>query len=112
MLSSLDALWTGDLARREHDGTIDNRLDSATLALPAACRVAAEAIDLPAETRDRLDTHVETTLDGLERDTGDIRGSSASRATTGGVLEQIARKSGPSRRRGAHTPPRAECALA
>ncbi len=63
-----DALWTGDrYALRERDGTVDNRLDSATLALPAACRVAAEAIDLPAETRDRLYTHVETTLDGLER---------------------------------------------
>ncbi|WP_367177010.1 glycoside hydrolase family 15 protein [Haloarcula rubripromontorii] len=75
VLSALDALWTGDrYALREHDGTVDDRLDSATLALPAACRAAAQTVDLPAETRDRLCTHVETTLDGLERDTGDIRG--------------------------------------
>ncbi|WP_336336510.1 glycoside hydrolase family 15 protein [Haloarcula brevis] len=75
VLSALDALWTGDrYALREHDGALDDRLDSATLALPAACRAAAETVDLPAATRERLRTHVETTLDGLERDTGDVRG--------------------------------------
>ncbi|MFB6222204.1 MAG: glycoside hydrolase family 15 protein [Haloarcula sp.] len=75
VLSGLDALWTGDhYALREHDGAIDARLDSATLALPAACRLADEVVGLPAETRDRLWTHVQTTLDGLERDTGAIRG--------------------------------------
>jgi glucoamylase len=75
VLSALDALWTGDhYALRERDGTLDDRLDSATLALVEAFRAADDVVGLPPDALDRLVTHVETTLDGLERDTGDIRG--------------------------------------
>ncbi|MBV0902589.1 glycoside hydrolase family 15 protein [Haloarcula salina] len=75
VLSGLDALWTGDrYALREHEGRVDDRLDSATLALVDAFRVADEAVGLSPDALDRLVTHVETTLDGLERDTGAVRG--------------------------------------
>ncbi|WP_324756175.1 glucan 1,4-alpha-glucosidase [Haloarcula montana] len=71
----LDGLWTGDYyALRDHDGELDERLDSGTLALVGALREYAEVAALPEGTLDRLDTHVRTTLDGLERETDAIRG--------------------------------------
>ncbi|WP_254273225.1 glucan 1,4-alpha-glucosidase [Haloarcula marina] len=71
----LDRLWTGEFyALREHEGELDERLDSGSLALPAAMREYAEITDLDDETVDRLVTHVETTLDGLEHESDAIRG--------------------------------------
>ncbi|WP_132057838.1 glycoside hydrolase family 15 protein [Halorussus amylolyticus] len=75
VLASLDRLWTGDhYALRLADGERDSRLDSSTLALGAAHREYAAVADLSDEKRDRLVAHVETTLDGLLRETGSVRG--------------------------------------
>ncbi|WP_135305311.1 glycoside hydrolase family 15 protein [Haloarcula amylovorans] len=75
VLDGLDALWTGEFyALREHEGELDERLDSGSLALPGAFREYAAVADLSETTLDRLVTHVEATLDGLERETDAIRG--------------------------------------
>ncbi|GGN98513.1 glycoside hydrolase family 15 protein [Haloarcula pellucida] len=75
VLEGLDRLWTGEhYALREHEGELDERLDSGSLALPAAMREYAEVAPLSDETVDRLVTHVEATLSGLERETDAIRG--------------------------------------
>ena len=75
---ALDDLWVperGCYAVRETvDGGIDDRLDSATLALAAAHRSfdAVGAVD--DERLDRLVSHVETVVDGLHHETDDITG--------------------------------------
>ncbi|ELZ44509.1 glucan 14-alpha-glucosidase [Halorubrum coriense DSM 10284] len=75
---ALDDLWVperGCYAVRETlDGGIDDRLDSATLALAAAHRSfdALGAVD--DERLDRLVSHVETVVDGLSHETDDIAG--------------------------------------
>ncbi|WP_276270738.1 glycoside hydrolase family 15 protein [Haloarcula litorea] len=75
VLEGLDRLWTGEFyALREHEGELDERLDSGSLALPAAVRAYAAVADLDDATLDRLVTHVEATLDGLERETDAVRG--------------------------------------
>ncbi|TKX44186.1 MULTISPECIES: glucan 1,4-alpha-glucosidase [unclassified Halorubrum] len=82
---ALDDLWVperGCYAVRETlDGGIDDRLDSATLALAAAHRSfdALGAADgeggaVDDERLDRLVSHVETVVDGLSHETDDIAG--------------------------------------
>ncbi|GGL39295.1 hypothetical protein GCM10009037_23790 [Halarchaeum grantii] len=79
---AIDDLWVesrGAYALREYgpespeDG-LDDRLDSATLALASAHRAYARVGDVDATRRDRLVEHVTTVLDGLERDAGAVRG--------------------------------------
>ncbi|MBX0322957.1 glucan 1,4-alpha-glucosidase [Halomicroarcula sp. F13] len=75
VVEGLDRLWTGEFyALREQGGELDERLDSGSLALAAAMREYAAVAPVADETVDRLVTHVETTLDGLERETAAIRG--------------------------------------
>ncbi len=80
---ALDDLWVperGCYALRETaHGDLDGRLDSATLALASAHR-AFDALEedgsgaVDADRLDRLVEHVETVVDGLARDTGEIAG--------------------------------------
>ncbi len=74
---ALDRLWVDDrgvYALRERDGDLDERLDSSTLALVDA-HWAYEAIDTVDDRRfERLESHLRTTLDGLARETGAVRG--------------------------------------
>ncbi|TKX63520.1 glucan 1,4-alpha-glucosidase [Halorubrum sp. ASP1] len=82
---ALDDLWVperGCYAVRETlDGGIDDRLDSATLALAAAHRsfdalgaADGESGAVDDERLDRLVSHVETVVDGLSHETDDIVG--------------------------------------
>ena len=68
-------LWTGGhYALREDGETLDERLDSATLALPGAHLAYDEAVGIDDARRDRLVEHVETTIAGLRRETDAISG--------------------------------------
>ncbi|MCU4971683.1 glucan 1,4-alpha-glucosidase [Halobacteria archaeon AArc-m2/3/4] len=74
---SLDQLWVDDrgvYALRAHEGELDDRLDSSTLALVDAHRAYAEVASLDDRRRERLHGHLETTLDGLSRETDAVRG--------------------------------------
>ena len=75
---ALDDLWVperGCYAVRETlDGGIDDRLDSATLALAAAHRSYDAVGPVDDERLDRLVSHVETVVDGLSHETDDIAG--------------------------------------
>ncbi|MWV65326.1 glucan 1,4-alpha-glucosidase [Halorubrum sp. JWXQ-INN 858] len=77
---ALDDLWVperGCYALRETaDGRIDDRLDSATLALPSAHRSFDAMTDggVDADRLDRLVAHVETVVDGLATGTDAIDG--------------------------------------
>jgi hypothetical protein len=74
---ALDDLWVADrgvYALREYadsgedDGDLDERLDSATLALAGAHRAYDRVGDVDEERLDRLVSHVETVVVGLYRD--------------------------------------------
>lgn len=84
---ALDDLWTDDrgayafraVSETERDengdvafeaGDLDDRLDSASLALVAAHRAYDRAFGVDDARLDRLVSHVETVLDGLSRDPG------------------------------------------
>ncbi|WP_058367266.1 hypothetical protein [Haloparvum sedimenti] len=69
---SLDDLWVserGSYALRETvDGEVDDRLDSASLALVSAHRAFGRVETIDEERLDRLVSHVETVVEGLHRD--------------------------------------------
>ena len=75
---AIDRLWSeerGCYALRAVDSDLDDRLDASTLALVKAhAGYAALADGLDDARLDRLVSHVETTLDGLWRDTGAVAG--------------------------------------
>ncbi|WP_373188662.1 glucan 1,4-alpha-glucosidase [Halolamina sp.] len=73
---ALEELWVGDryALREEADGSLDGRLDSATLALPGAHLAYDEAIGVGDARLDRLVEHVETTVEGLRRETDAVSG--------------------------------------
>ena len=72
LYDALDDLWVperGAFAVRERaDGTLDDRLDSATFALADAHRAYAEIGEVDERRRDRLVSHVDATIDGLYHD--------------------------------------------
>jgi hypothetical protein len=90
--AAVDDLWVPDrgvYALREHDpeappdqehatgdtdGDLDPRLDSASLALAGAHRAYDAVGEVSDDRLDRLVSHVETTLDGLHRETDAIEG--------------------------------------
>ena len=74
---ALDDLWVAErdiYALRECDGELDERCDSATLALASAHRAYARVGELDDRRLDRLASHVRTVVDELQRDTGTVRG--------------------------------------
>ena len=73
----LDTLWDTDrgiYALREHDGNLDTRLDSSSFALVDAHVAYAEIGPIEDERRERLRQHVDTTLEGLYRETDAVAG--------------------------------------
>ncbi len=76
--AGLDQLWCADrgvFATKLSEGVRDDRLDASTLALPAAhAEYAALVGGLDATRRDHLAGHVETTLEGLYRETDSVAG--------------------------------------
>ncbi|WP_435360709.1 glucan 1,4-alpha-glucosidase [Haloarchaeobius sp. DFWS5] len=64
----------GVFALRIDDGEQDDRLDSSTFALAEAHAEAAEVGVVDEERLDRLTSHMETTLDGLYRETDSVAG--------------------------------------
>ncbi|MFB9826088.1 glycoside hydrolase family 15 protein [Halobaculum roseum] len=75
LYDALDDLWVderGTFAVRERgDGTLDDRLDSATFALADAHRAYAAIGEVDEVRRDRLVSHVDATVDGLYHDPAD-----------------------------------------
>ena len=80
---AIDRLWVADRGcyalRETADGELDDRIDSATLALAAAHRAydalgPDEAGAVDDDRLDRLVSHVETVVDGLTRETDAING--------------------------------------
>ena len=73
---ALDDLWMGDryALREQADGSLDGRLDSATLALPGAHLAYDAAVGADDARLDRLVEHIETTVAGLGRETDEISG--------------------------------------
>ncbi|WP_418282774.1 glycoside hydrolase family 15 protein [Halorubrum sp. DTA98] len=81
---ALDDLWVGDRGcyalRETAEGHLDDRLDSATLSLPAAHRSfdalarAAGEEGVDGDRLDRLVSHVETVVDGLAHESDEIAG--------------------------------------
>jgi hypothetical protein len=71
----VDDLWMDDRGayalRLKEDGTLDARLDSSALALADAHREYAAVEDIDDERLERLVEHVETTIEGLYRDSED-----------------------------------------
>jgi glucan 1,4-alpha-glucosidase len=77
VMEGLDALWDEPAAHyglRLDGEDLDGRFDSGTFALVAAFTEYDRAVGLSEATLDRLVSHVEATLDGLYRATGDVRG--------------------------------------
>ncbi|MFC7198947.1 glucan 1,4-alpha-glucosidase [Halospeciosus flavus] len=75
--NAIDDLWCsnrGVYAFREHDGKLDDRYDSASLALAAAHRAYDRLASVDSDRRDRLVSHVEGVCEGLWRETDAIRG--------------------------------------
>ncbi|WP_411963630.1 glycoside hydrolase family 15 protein [Haloferax sp. YSMS24] len=75
----LDALWSKEREvyglRLDHDGEVDDRLDSATFALVDAMDAYADIDDVDDETGTRLVKHMAATLKGLYRNPrGDVAG--------------------------------------
>ena len=74
---ALDTLWNddgGSYALRRHGGVLDDRLDSSTFALVDA-HEAYDAIGTIDDTRrERLRNHIDTTLEGLFRETEAVAG--------------------------------------
>ena len=72
LYDALDDLWVPDrgaFAVREYDdGTLDERLDSATFALADAHRAYDAIGEIDEVRRDRLVSHVDATIDGLFHD--------------------------------------------
>ncbi|WP_435101049.1 glycoside hydrolase family 15 protein [Halarchaeum sp. P4] len=72
LYDALDDLWCperGIYALREVDGELDDRADSAALALADAHRAYARIADVDAERLDRLVSHTETVCEALWRET-------------------------------------------
>ncbi|WP_207588292.1 glucan 1,4-alpha-glucosidase [Halomontanus rarus] len=78
VFDSLDSLWVDDrevyALRAQMNGELDDRLDSSTLALVDAHRAYAAIATVGDRRRERLRGHLETTLDGLSRETDAVRG--------------------------------------
>jgi glucan 1,4-alpha-glucosidase len=74
VLDGLDALWDEEhehYGLRLHSGTLDSRIDSASLSLVSAFEEYAELTDLPEKHLDRLVDHVDESLDVLYREADD-----------------------------------------
>ena len=71
VFEGLDRLWDDDrevYALRFREGSLDSRLDSGTFALVEAFAAYDRIGTVPPAALSRLETHVETTLDGLYRE--------------------------------------------
>jgi glucan 1,4-alpha-glucosidase len=71
VFDGLDHLWDADrgvYALRYRDGDLDSRVDSGTFALVEAFTAYDQVGELSQEAVARLESHVETTLDGLYRE--------------------------------------------
>ncbi|MFC6784568.1 glucan 1,4-alpha-glucosidase [Halobaculum halobium] len=72
LFDALDDLWVPDrgvfAVRERADGSLDDRLDSATFALADAHRAYAAIGEIDEVRRDRLVSHLTATLDGLYHD--------------------------------------------
>ncbi|TKX76811.1 glucan 1,4-alpha-glucosidase, partial [Halorubrum sp. SD626R] len=78
VFDAIDDLWVPDRGcyalRETAHGEIDDRLDSATLALASAHRSFDAVGDIGAERLDRLVSHVERVVEGLARETDAVSG--------------------------------------
>jgi glucan 1,4-alpha-glucosidase len=77
VMDGLDALWDESAGRyglRLDGDDLDDRFDSGTFALVSAFAAYDRALGLPDAALDRLVDHVGATLEGLYRETGDVRG--------------------------------------